>query len=160
MKTASWVVLVLAGVLTVLASLASLGNAYFSGPERIGGLSLQELAGGRPEVVTALRARRATAAAYSAGFGVFLLLIAAGPYRRGDRWAWYAILAGTLTETLLTFARIAFLGTKSGTLAALIQLAVVGIGLALGAGRLRAVAAAAFLLVATASPARAETHRL
>ena len=161
MKTASWVVLALAGVLTLLGSLASLSNAYFSGPERIGGVSIQELAGGRPEVVTALRARRATAAAYSAGFGVFLLLIAAGPYRRGDRWAWYAILAGTLTETLLTFARIPFLGTRAGTLAALIQLGVVGLGLALGAGRLRAAAAAAvFLLVATASPARAETHRL
>jgi len=161
MKTASWVVLALAGALTLLGSLASLSNAYFSGPERIGGVSIQELAGGRPEVVTALRARRATAAAYSAGFGVFLLLIAAGPYRRGDRWAWYAILAGTLTETLLTFARIPFLGTRAGTLAALIQLGVVGLGLALGAGRLRAAAAAAvFLLVATASPARAETHRL
>src|SRR6185369_6301637 len=106
MKTASWVVLALAGVLTLLASLASLNNAYFSGQERIGGVSIQDLANGRPEVVTALRARRATAAAYSAGFAAFLLLIAAGPYRKGDPWAWYAILIGTLTETLLTFARI------------------------------------------------------
>jgi acetamidase/formamidase/creatinine amidohydrolase/Fe(II)-dependent formamide hydrolase-like protein len=158
MKTASWIVLALAGVLTLLASLASLSNAYFSGAERIGGVMIGELANGRAEVVTALRARRATAAAYSAGFGVFLLLIAAGPYRRGDRWAWYAILAGTLTETLLTFARIPFLGTKSGTGAALIQLVVVGVGLALGVGRLRAVPVAVFLLVAAASPARAETH--
>ena len=116
MKTASWVILALAGVLTLLGSLASLSNAYFGGQERIGGVAIQDMGGGRPEVVTALRARRATAAAYAAGFGVFLLLIAAGPYRRGDRWAWYAILAGTLTETLLTFARIPFLGTRAGTL--------------------------------------------
>ena len=160
MNRASWIVLALAGALTLLASLASLSNAYFSGQERIGGVAIDTLADGNPQVVTALRARRATAAAYAAGFGTFLLLIAVGPYRRGDRWAWYAILIGTLTETLLTFARIAFLGTRAGTGAALIQLVVVGIGLALGAGRLRAVPVAVMLLMATAASARAETHHL
>jgi amidase len=159
MNRASWIVLALAGALTVLASLASLSNAYFSGQEQIGGVAIDKLADGNPQVITALRARRATAAAYAAGFGAFLLMIAVGPYRRGDAWAWYAILVGTLTQTLLAFARIPFLGTRAGTGTALVQLVVVGVGLALGAGRLRRLPVAVILLAVAASPAQAETHR-
>jgi acetamidase/formamidase/creatinine amidohydrolase/Fe(II)-dependent formamide hydrolase-like protein len=158
-KRASWIVLAIAGALTLLGSLASLSNAYFSGPDQIGGVPLAKLADGNPEVITAVRARRATAAAYGAGFAVLLLAITLGPYRRGDPWAWWAILAGTLTETLLAMARVPFLGTRSGAGTALVQLVVIGIGLALGAGRLRTLPAAVVLL-GLAAPAQAETHRL
>ena len=147
MKKASWIVLALAAVLTLLGSLASLSNAYFDGQDALGGVALEKLADGNPEVMRAVRARRATAAAYGAGFAVLLLAITLGPYRRGDPWAWYAILAGTLTETLLTFARVPLIGTKAGASTALIQLVVIGIGLALGAGRLRTLPVAALLLV-------------
>ncbi|HEY8151137.1 MAG TPA: acetamidase/formamidase family protein [Vicinamibacteria bacterium] len=161
MKTASWILLALAGALTLLGSLASLSNAYFDGQERFAGVSIDVLANGNADVITALRARRATAAAYAAGFAAFLLVLTLGPYRRGDPWAWYAILIGTLTETLLTFGRIPFLGTRAGTGTALAQLVVVGLGLALGASRLRKLpVVAVLLLVAVASPARAETHHL
>jgi acetamidase/formamidase/creatinine amidohydrolase/Fe(II)-dependent formamide hydrolase-like protein len=160
MKTASWILLALAGALTLLGSLASLSNAYFDGQERFAGVSIDVLANGNADVITVLRARRATAAAYAAGFAAFLLVLTLGPYRRGDRWAWYAILVGTLTETLLTFGRIPFLGTRAGTGTALAQFVVVGLGLALGAGRLRKLPVAVLLLVAVGSPARAETHHL
>ncbi len=158
MKTASWILLALAGALTLLGSLASLSNAYFDGTERFAGVSIDVLANGNADVITALRARRATAAAYAAGFAAFLLVLTLGPYRRGEPWAWYAILVGTLTETLLTFGRIPFLGTRAGTGMALAQFVVVGLGLALGAGRLRKLPVAVLFLVAVASPARAETH--
>jgi amidase len=158
-KMASWIVLTIAGALTLLGSLASLSNAYFSGQDQLGGVSLERLAADNPEVATAVRARRATAAAYAAGFAVLLLAITLGPYRRGDPWAWYAILAGTLTETLLTLMRVPFLGTRAGAGTALVQLVVIGIGLALGAGRLRPVPVVALLLFATAAPGQAETHR-
>src|SRR5262249_989669 len=124
-KTASWIILALAAVLTLLGSLASLANAYFKGPEGIAGVAIQDLAGGREEVGPAVRARRATAASYGAGFAVLVLAITLGPYRRGDRWAWYALLAGTLTETLLAMARVPFLGTRSGAGTALVTLGVV-----------------------------------
>jgi hypothetical protein len=140
-KRASWIILAAAASLTLLASLASLSNAYFVGAERIGGVTIEELASGRPEVITALRARRATAAAYAAGFAVLLLAITFGPYRRGDVWAWRAILAGTLTVALLALARIFFLGTRSGTGTALVFLVVVGLGLALDPRRARAMPA-------------------
>jgi hypothetical protein len=137
-KTASWIVLAVAGALTLLASLASLGVAYFASGDQIGPAKLEELTAGRPAVATAVRARRATAASYGAGFAVLFLAITLGPYRRGDVWGWWAILAGILTEALLSALRVPILDTWSGAAPALIQLAVVGVGLALGAGRLGA----------------------
>src|SRR5207237_6678205 len=125
MKRASWIVLVVAASLTLFASLASLSNAYFGRQDRLGGVTLEELSAGHTEVSNAVHARRATAASYAAGFAVLLLAITLGPYRRGDRWAWWAILAGTLTETLLSLARVPMLGMWSGTVPALIQLGVV-----------------------------------
>jgi hypothetical protein len=146
MKTASWIILVVVGALTLLGSLGSLGLAYGSARDQIGPASLAELSVGRPEVETALRARRATAAAYAAGFATLFLAITLGPYRRGDVWAWWALLVGTLVVSVLILLRVPFLGiqlgataavTGAGTaLATLVQLVVVGLGLALGAGRL------------------------
>ncbi len=136
MKTASWIILVVAGALTLLGSLASVGRAYISAQDQIGPASLEELSVGRPEVATAVRARRATAAAYAAGFATLFLAIILGPYRRGDVWAWWALLAGTLVVSVLILLRVPFLDTRLGAAAALIQLVVVGLGLVLGAGRL------------------------
>lgn len=136
MKTASWIILVVVGALTLLGGLVSLGRAYVSAQDEIGPATLEELAVGRPEVAIATRARRATSAAYAAGFATLFLAITLGPYRRGDAWAWWALMAGTLAVTVLVLLRVPFLGTRLGAGAAVIQLVVAGLGLALGAGRL------------------------
>jgi hypothetical protein len=136
-KRASWILIAVAASLTLLGSLASLSTAYFTTEDQIGPVTLAELAGGRPEVLAAVQARRATAAAYAAGFAVLLLAITLGPYRRGSTWAWWAILAGLLAETLLVLMRIPFLQTRAGTGTAAIQLGVIGLALALDARRLR-----------------------
>jgi len=146
MKTASWIIVAVVGVLTLVGSIASLGIAYGSSRDQIGPASLSELSVGRPEVVTAVRARRATAAAYAAGFATLFLAIVLGPYRRGDVWAWWALAAGTIVVSVLILLRIPLLGVRLGATAAvtgagtamgtLVQLMVVGVGLALGAGRL------------------------
>ena len=146
MKTASWILLTIVGALTLLGSLGSLGIAYGTDRDQVGPVSLGELSAGRPDVATAVRARRATAAAYAAGFATLFLLIVLGPYRRGDVWAWWALLVGMVVVAVLILLRVPFLGiplrssaavTGAGTaLSSLIQLAVVGLGLALGAGRL------------------------
>ena len=93
---------------------------------------------------TAVRSRRATASAYSAGFATLLLLIIFGPYRRGDVWAWWALLIGVLVVSVVILLRIPLLDTGVGGLAGggaavgvAVQLLLVGVGLALGAGRLR-----------------------
>ena len=137
MKTASWIILVVVGALMLLGSLVSLGIAYGSTQDQIGPASLAELSVGKPEVATAVRARRATAAAYAAGFATLFLAITLGPYRRGDVWAWWALAAGTLVVSVLILLRVPFLGIRLGASAALVQLVVVGLGLALGAGRMK-----------------------
>jgi hypothetical protein len=146
MTTASWIILMTVGALTLLGSFFSLGLAYGSDRDQIGPASLAELSAGRPEVATAVRARRAMAAAYAAGFATLFLAIALGPYRRGDVWAWWALLAGALVVSVLVLLRVPFLGIRLGApaevtgagtaLTALLQLGVVGLGLGLGAGRL------------------------
>lgn len=144
MKTASWMLIAFVGVAALVLSAVATVRAYGSYADNFGGQSLAELTAGRPDVETALRSRRATAAAYSAGFAALSLLITVGPYRRGDVWAWWALLLGTLLVTGLLLLRVPLLGTGlSGSTGggaasgALIQLALVGTGLALGAGRLR-----------------------
>ena len=137
MKTASWIILVVVGALMLLGSLVSLGIAYGSTQDQIGSVSLADLSVGRPEVATAVRARRATAAAYAAGFATLFLAITLGPYRRGDVWAWWALAAGTLVVSVLILLRVPFLGIRLGASAALVQVVVAGLGLALGAGRMR-----------------------
>jgi hypothetical protein len=147
MKTASWVILLVVGGLMLLGSLVSLGIAYGTTRDQIGPASLSELSVGRPDVATAVRARRATAAAYAAGFATLFLIITLGPYRRGEVWAWRGLAGGILLVSLLILLRIPFLGVRLGATAAvagsgtartaLLELVVVGVGLALGAGRLR-----------------------
>ena len=144
MKTASWVLLAFVGVATLLYCLLSASRAYGTYNERLGGARVSELAAGRPEVEAAVRARRATAAACGAGFATLFLLITVIPYRRGEVWAWWALLVGILVVSVLILLRIPLLrtgvadsfggGTAVGTLFAL---TVVGVGLALGAGRFR-----------------------
>jgi hypothetical protein len=146
MKKASWIILTLIGALTMVGSLVSLAVAYTSVPDQIGPATLDELSVGRPEVAVALRARRATAAAYGSGFATLFLAITLGPYRRGEVWAWWALSAGTLVVSGLILLRIPLLGIQLGAAAAvtgagtalssLVQLATAGLGLALGAGRL------------------------
>lgn len=144
MKTASWVLLAVGTVLVLLGSLASVGVAYFAAPtvdQIVPGTSVQKLGAdaGNPELTTALRARRGTAAAYAVGYGVLLLFIVLVPYRRGDVWAWWAVLAGALTVFLLYALRIPTLGTKQGVgVPAAVQLGVMALGLLLDAKRLGA----------------------
>jgi len=147
MKTTSWVLLALVGVLTLLGSVASLTIAYGTDRDQIGPVSLTELSAGKPEVATAIRARRATAAAYGVGFATLFLVIVLGPYRRGEVWAWWGLLGGMLVVSVPIILRAVFLGvqlsapsavTGAGTaLSAILQLVIVALSLALDTARLR-----------------------
>lgn len=144
MKTASWVLLALGGVVTLAYSLLSVERAYGTYKDQLGGVSVSKLSAERPEVETAVRSRRATASAYSAGFATLFLLIIFGPYRRGEVWAWWALLVGILVVSVVILLRIPLLDTGVGgsagggaAVGSFIQLLLVGVGLALGAGRLR-----------------------
>jgi hypothetical protein len=143
MKKASWILLALVGALTLLGSLASLTVAYRGGSDPLlpAGPTIEEVAAGRPEVHTALRARRATAAAYAAAYAALVLAVILGPYRRGDTWAWWALLTASVVLAVLVALRVPMLGTKAGVAAGLTQLAVVVVALLLDVRRLQAARA-------------------
>jgi hypothetical protein len=136
MKTASFVILALVGAATLALSLLSARIAYV-GEWRVGQVPLAQVVAASPGVGPALRGARGTAAAYAAGYAVLFLVIVLGPYRRGERWAWWAILGGVLTVLALVALRVPSLGTQLGVGPAIFQLAVVVIGLLLDVGRLR-----------------------
>lgn len=140
LRTISWILLALLGALTLLSSVASVSVAYFQEDDLIGGpegISLSELVGDRPEITAALKARRGTAAAFGAGYAVLFLFIVLVPYRRGEPWAWWAVLVGTLVTAGVILLRVFLLQTQLGLGAAVLPLVVVAIALALDAGRLK-----------------------
>ena len=141
MKKASWIVLAVLGVAITLFSLVSAVHAYWTSDDYgIGGLRVSKVASGDAGVASALRGIRGTSAAYGAGFGVLFLAVVLGPYRRGDVWAWKALLAAGLTQCVLVLLRIPILGTQLGASAAVTTIVVLVVGLLLDAGRLKSPA--------------------
>jgi len=138
LRTASWVLLTIAGSLVLLVSLIS-ANLGYRGDFLIGGSPVAEVAAGHEPILTALRGIRGTSAAYAAAFAVLFLAIATGPYRRGDTWAWWALLAATAMLVLVALARVPLLGIplgQGGSGPALTLGGVVLLGLLLDLGRL------------------------
>src|SRR5262245_17013291 len=115
MRTASWVLLTIVGTLTLLVAIISMYLAYAGdfgiGP---GGTRVGEVAAGGQAVLEGLGGIRGTSAAYAAAYAVLFLAIATGPYRRGDTWAWWAILAAILTLAVIVLLRMAFIGSRLG----------------------------------------------
>jgi hypothetical protein len=140
LRTASWVLMAVLGVITLLISFASAYLAYV-GDYPIGGTPVAEVAAGRPEILTALRGIRGTSAAYGAGFAVLFLATVLGPYRRGEKGAWWALLAGAVVVVLISAARVPLLGIpfgSGGSGPAATQGGVILLALLLDVGRLRA----------------------
>jgi hypothetical protein len=109
-----WLMLLALGILMTLGGLESLLFAYRSGNEAPGGVSMQELSKLSPELPVALRGRRATAASLAITCGILISWMAALPYRRGEKWAWWALLCSVGLGALLSVLRISVLGTKTG----------------------------------------------
>jgi len=138
LKLLSWILLALVGALTLVNALASMSVAYFQSDDPMGGVApLSELAGDRADVERVIRSRRGTAAAFGAGYGLLFLVIALVPYRRGDVWAWWTLLASTLLVSGTILLREPVLGTKLGTGAANIPLAVCVVALLLDVSRVK-----------------------
>ena len=142
MRTTSWVLLTIVGALTLLVSLLSANIAY-RGDYTIGAgeTSIEEVAAGRPAVLEGLRGIRGTSAAYAAAYAALFLAIVLGPYKRGDIWAWWALLAGIAALAAIVLARAAFLSSRLGIGAALIPTGLALLALLLDVRRLSARAA-------------------
>jgi len=137
MRTISWILLAIVGGLTLLGSLVSAGLAYGGANDIVASTTVQELAAGRLDVSAALRARRATAAAYAAAFATLFLAVVLWPYRKGDVWSWWAILVASGVLLLIVAVRIPVLSRGAGAGGAAIQFGAVLVGLLLDVKRLR-----------------------
>ncbi|GAB4243549.1 MAG: hypothetical protein Kow00109_19320 [Acidobacteriota bacterium] len=126
MRTVSWVLLTLAGLVILVQSLGSLTVAYFGEPSDdliLGSRTLASLEL-EPEITQALRARRGTAASLGLGFSILFLATVLLPYRRGERWAWWAILFATLITSAGILLRSVTLGTTQGASSGVVALLV------------------------------------
>jgi len=135
LRTVSWVLLAIVGVLTLLSSLSSAYLAY-GGMFPVGGVSIDEIAQGREAVLTGLRGARGTAAAWAAGWAVLFLVVVFGPYRKGDVATWWGILASALVMSTIVALRVVTIGSQAGTGAALLLLLLVILALLIDVKRL------------------------
>ncbi len=113
---ASWVMLFVVLAAATIFSAQSLWIAYTSPQENITRDYTfdQVRATGGDDAVKALKGRRATAATWALGYALLGLAVALGPYRRGERWAWWALLASLGLSQLLSLLRVIMLGTTQG----------------------------------------------
>jgi hypothetical protein len=135
---ASWVIILVLSIGIGLISLTSLRIAYFS-PQQDSltpTMSLQQLEaiGGKEavEAAKAIQGRRATAATWALGYALLAVLVTLFPYRRGEKWAWWALLLSLGLSQILSAARVLVIGSKLGSGAAVTILAVLLLALLAG----------------------------
>ena len=139
---ASWVILLILSIGIAAISAASMSNAYFGPTDNLvpNAVTLENIraAGGEhgDEAVKAFRGRRATAATWALGAALLSIAMVLIPYRRGERWAWWALLAGIGISQFLSLARAIALGTTFGTGTPAIILSILLIALLAGAPRM------------------------
>ena len=147
---ASWIILlVVTGAITIL-SFGSLVTAYTGNRDNlVEGFTMEELRGaadrvgvatGKPDLgdaaVNAFKGRRATAATWALGYGLLALAVVLVSYRRGERWAWWALLVSIGLSQILSLARLLALHSTFGTATPGIILAFALLGLMAGAPRM------------------------
>jgi hypothetical protein len=133
--TVGWVLLLLLATALTLLSINSTYIPLVSRPDGVTpSVTIDEIgAKTSPEVATALRGRRVTAATWALAYGLMLWGVLLVPYKRGERWAWWAILLSLVVSQLLSLARIPMLDTQQGAGASAILIGLALVGLLLGA---------------------------
>jgi hypothetical protein len=134
---ASWVILLVVFAAIILLSAQSLRVAYTGSDGLTKEYTLTQIGEqGGDEAVKAFRGRRVTAATWALGYGLLAIAVIWVPYRRGERWAWWALFISVGLSQLLSLARAIPLGSTGGTGAAGIILALVLLGLMAGTPRM------------------------
>jgi hypothetical protein len=126
-----WILLLLMSLLIVAGSVESLWLAYRGPGEVVAGSALNEAVKGNPDLLDALRGRRATAASYALTSGLLLGWIALTAFRRRERWAWFALLTSVGLGALASALRYFVLGVPAGASTAAATLAVLILALAI-----------------------------
>jgi hypothetical protein len=135
---ASWVILLVVSVLIALASAGSLIQGYSNTEENLtpNYSTLQMKEQGGEEAFKAFKARRVTAATWALAYALLAIAVTLVPYRRGEQWAWWALLAAIGISQILSMARAVTVMTTSGAGTAGVLLAFMLLGLMAGAPRM------------------------
>lgn len=135
---ASWVILLVVSAAIVLLSAQSLRIAYTGKPDSLTReYTLTQIGEqGGDQAVMAFRGRRATAATWALAFGLLAIAVTLVPYRRGERWAWWALLVSLGLSQFLSLARAIALATTAGVGAPETVLALVLLALLAGVPRM------------------------
>jgi hypothetical protein len=113
--TASWVLLIFLAVATTLLSIQAIYVAYAGRSDNFGGTTSEQLAAlGGDQLVKAMHARRATASSWSLACALLAGWVVFVPYRRGERWAWWALLVSLGLPHFLSLGRVVAIGTTLG----------------------------------------------
>ena len=133
----SWVILLVVSAAIILLSAQSLWIAYSGGPDTLTPeYTLTQIGEqGGDQAIKAFRGRRATAASWALGYGLLALVVIWIPYRRGEKWAWWALFLSMGISQLLSMARVVALGSTVGAGTAAALFAFVLLGLMAGAPR-------------------------
>ena len=135
--TTSWVILLIVSGAIVLISAGSLWRGYSGRPDGLApeyGLSQIEEQGG-VQAAKAFRGQRVTAATWAIAYALLAFGVIWIPYRRGERWAWWALLVSLGLSQLLSLARALALATTAGLATPALLLAFVLLGLLAGVPR-------------------------
>jgi hypothetical protein len=135
---ASWVILLVVSGAIILFSAESLWIAYSGKPDSLTReYTLAQIGEqGGDQAVKAFRGRRATAATWALGYGLLAMAVTWVPYRRGEKWAWWALLGSLGVSQFLSLVRAVMLATTAGVGTPGILLAFVLLGLLAGVPRL------------------------
>jgi hypothetical protein len=136
--TASWVILLVVSSAIVLLSAQSLWVAYSGQQDSLTSeYTLAQISEqGGDQAVKAFRGRRVTAATWALGYGLLAVTVIWVPYRRREKWAWWAVLLSVGLSQFLSLGRAVTMGTILGTGTPAILLSFVLLGLLAGAPRL------------------------
>lgn len=133
----SWVILLVVSGAIVLFSAQSLWIAYTGGADSLTSeYTLTQIGEqGGDQAVKAFRGRRATAATWAMGYALLAIAVIWIPYRRAEKWAWWALFVSLALSQFLSLGRAIMLATTAGTATPAILLAFVLLGLLAGSPR-------------------------
>jgi hypothetical protein len=135
---ASWIILLVVSAFTALIAFNALRVAYSDSADDLAStMTVQQIREiGGETALKNYRGRRATAATFALGFAILAGFIAGVPYRRAEKWSWWALFVSVLVSQLLSLARVFMIGTTLGTGAAGLLLSFFLLGLLAGVPRI------------------------
>ncbi len=134
----SWVILLVLAIAILLISVQSLRVAITSRSDALTPeYTIKQITEqGGESAANAFRGRRITAATWAMGYALLAIGVTWMPYRRGEKWAWWALFVSLGLSQFTSLGRAVIFGTTAGTSASATVLAIALLGLLAGTPRI------------------------